>query len=86
MNLLIMRFSPTSYYFIPLRPNIPLSTLYSDTFCLYSSFNVRDQLSYPYKTTGNIMLLYILIFTSLDSRNEVEKLLCVPFASNRKGQ
>jgi hypothetical protein len=29
---------------------------------------VSDQLSQPYKTTGKIMVLYILIFTLLDSK------------------
>jgi hypothetical protein len=29
---------------------------------------MRDQVSHPYKTTGRIMILYILIFTFLDSR------------------
>jgi hypothetical protein len=28
---------------------------------------VRDQVSHPYKTTGNIIVLYILIFVFLDS-------------------
>jgi hypothetical protein len=31
---------------------------------------VRDQVSHPYKTTGRIMVLYILTFTFLDSRRE----------------
>jgi hypothetical protein len=38
-------------------PNILLSTL-----SLCSSLNVRDQVSHPYRTTGKIMVLYILIF------------------------
>jgi hypothetical protein len=31
---------------------------------------VRDQVSHPYKTTGKIIVLCILIFTFLDSRRE----------------
>jgi hypothetical protein len=57
-----------SHYFIPLRSNIPLSTLFSNTFSLCFSLNVTDQVSHPYKTTGRIMVLYILTFTFLDSR------------------
>jgi hypothetical protein len=43
-----------------LGPNIPLSTLFSNTLSLRSSLNVSDQVSHPYKTTGKIIILYIL--------------------------
>jgi hypothetical protein len=49
-----------------LGPNILLSTLFSNTLSLYSSLNVWDQVSHPYRTTGNIIVLYILIFTLQD--------------------
>jgi hypothetical protein len=39
-----------------------------------SSLNVRDQVSHPYKTTGKIMLLYVLTFTFVDSRREGKRL------------
>jgi hypothetical protein len=45
-----------------LGPNIPLSILFSNTLSLCSSLNVRDQVAHPYKTTGRIMVLYILTF------------------------
>jgi hypothetical protein len=48
--------------------NILLSTLFSNTLCLCSFLNVRDQVSQPYKTTGRIILLYILIFMFLGVR------------------
>jgi hypothetical protein len=60
MKLLIMQFSPASYYFIPLRTNILLSTLFSDIFSLCSSLDVRDKVPGPYKTTGKIIVLYIV--------------------------
>jgi hypothetical protein len=37
-----------------LGPNILLSTLFSDTLSLCSFNNVRDQVSHPYWTTGNL--------------------------------
>jgi hypothetical protein len=39
-----------------------LSALFSDTLSVCSSLNVRDEVSHPYRTTGSIIVLYILIF------------------------
>jgi hypothetical protein len=35
---------------------------------------MKDQVSHPYKTTGRIVVLYILTFTFLDSRWEDKRL------------
>jgi NAD(P)-dependent dehydrogenase (short-subunit alcohol dehydrogenase family) len=34
-----------------------LSTLFSNTFCLCASLNVKEQISHPYKTAGTITVL-----------------------------
>jgi len=49
-----------------LGPNILLSTQFSYTVNLWSSLSVGDQVPHPYKTTGKIMILYILIFYTGD--------------------
>jgi hypothetical protein len=49
-------------------PDILLSTLFSNTLILCSSLKVRDQASHPYRTTGKIIILYIPVYTFLDSR------------------
>jgi hypothetical protein len=39
-----------------LGPNIPLSTLFSNTLRLCNFLNVTDKVSHPYKTTGRIVV------------------------------
>ena len=48
-----------------LGPNILLNTIFANTLSSLSSLNVNDQVSHPYKTTGKIIVLYILIFKFL---------------------
>jgi len=69
MKSLIMQFSPTTRYSLPLRPKYFFSTLFSN------ARNARDQVSYPYKTTDKSIVLYILIFTFVENRWEDKKIL-----------
>jgi hypothetical protein len=65
MKLFIMQFSPTSCHFIPLMSKYSQHPALRHTHC--SSLNVRDQVSHTYRTTGKLIILYILIFMFLDS-------------------
>jgi hypothetical protein len=56
-----------------LSPIIFLSSLFSNTLHLCSSLNLRYKVSHTHtKQTGEHIILYILIFTLLDSRREDE--------------
>jgi hypothetical protein len=59
----------------PLRPNNLLNTLFTNNLSLRSSLNVSDQVSQPYKTTGKIIVLYILTFKFCYSKLE-DKRFC----------
>jgi hypothetical protein len=74
MKLPIMQSSPASYHFSLLGPNILLSNLLSNTINHCFSLIVREKVSHPYKTTGKIMILYILIFELLEWRQENKRL------------
>ena len=53
-----------------LDPSVLLGTLFSDTLSLCSSLSVSDQVSHPFKTTGKIIVLNILIFKFLAGKLE----------------
>jgi len=58
-----------------LGPNILLCTLFSNTLNLRSFLTISDQVLHPYKTTGRIIVLYILILKFLDIKLEERKIL-----------
>jgi hypothetical protein len=58
-----------------LGPNIFLNNLFSNILSLCSSYNVRDQVLQPYKTTGKSIILYVLIFIFVYSKLENKKFL-----------
>jgi hypothetical protein len=61
MKLIFMQFSPISRHLISLQTKSSPRTLFSNTLGPCPSLNVRDQVSQPYRTTGKIIVLYILI-------------------------
>jgi len=74
-------FFPLLSYLVLLGPNIPLSTLFSNTLSLHYSLSVSDEFSHQYKTTKyKIILLYILLYLFLDS-NLQDKRFCWMIAS-----
>jgi hypothetical protein len=73
MKLLTMQFSPVSCHFLPLRSKH--CTSLSTPFSLQhpqpvSPSQWQHQVSHPYKTTGNITVLYVLLFIFLSNQTE----------------
>ena len=68
IKLLIMYFFHSPVTSSLLSPNIILNTPFSNTLILPSSLNVSDQVSHPYKTTGKIIVPYILMFQFLNRK------------------
>ena len=78
IKLFTMYFSP-----LPVTSSLlgSLAPLFLNTLSPRTSRNVSDQVSHPYKTIGNIIVLYILIFIFLDSRLEGKR-LCTKWCKN----
>ena len=57
----------SSSYF---HPFWSLKIMFSNTLSLHSSLNVRDHVSKPYSITGNISMIYTLIFKFLQTSPE----------------
>jgi hypothetical protein len=65
-----MRFPPHPHLLIPFWPKYSPQHPALKHPSLCSSLNVRDQVSHPYRTTGKIIVSYILILKCLYSRRE----------------
>jgi len=59
-----------SFLHFPVTSSL-LSTLFTSTLILRSSFSVSDHVLHPYKTIGKIILMYISIFICLDNLRSV---------------
>jgi hypothetical protein len=72
MKLIIMQFSLT-YHFIPLRSKYSPQQFflkYPQNVYIYSPWCQRPSFTDPYKTKSKTIVLYILIFTILDTRRD----------------
>jgi hypothetical protein len=60
IELLIMQFPPTFYYFYPLGLKRSISTLFSSALSLFPPLNVRGKVLHPYRTKGKIIIFNLL--------------------------
>jgi len=75
IKLLIFSFLHSPVTSSLLGPNILLNTLFSNTLSLRFALYMSDHVSHPYKTTGKIIILCILISVLFDSKLE-DKRFC----------
>ena len=64
-----------SFFSTPLLHRPSQAQIFSNTLSLCSTLNVTYKVSHPYKTTGKIIILYILIFVFFDGKVE-DKRFC----------
>jgi hypothetical protein len=77
INLLVIQSSSLLLFSRPFQAQISSSALYSRMLSLRSSLNMKDQVSLPYKTTGNIIILHILNFIVLESKLKDKRFWCI---------
>jgi hypothetical protein len=75
MKLLIMKFLQPPITSSLLEKNVLLSILFSNTLGLFPSFNVRDQVSRPHKTTGKIGFVYFNLYVFREQARTEELLI-----------
>jgi hypothetical protein len=63
MKFLIIQFSPVSYYLFSLNPDVFMIILFSKTLNLCFGLNMRDGVSYLYKT-GKIVVIHIFLYSA----------------------
>jgi hypothetical protein len=73
MQLLIMQFLQISRHLISFWSKYSPQHSVLKTLSLCASLDVRDQVSHPYRTTGKIILFYIVIFMFLKTADEKPK-------------
>jgi hypothetical protein len=76
MKLFVMQFSPFSCHLISLRSKYPTQhPVLRHSLSLCTSFNIREQVSHPYKTTGKTKVFYVIIFKFLRQQKRRRKVL-----------
>jgi len=73
IKLLFIQYSLLHCYLFPLRPKYLPQHLFSNTLNLYSSLNVRDQVSHPYKQQAKWCYCITQSLYFLDSKLEDDR-------------
>jgi hypothetical protein len=76
VKLPIMKFSPATCYFLPLRSKYFSQALLSDTLSLFSSLSMRKQESYPHmkhEKWYSSVYFYLYVFTVQTERENIRR-------------